>query len=303
MTAQKLVDAHILLKISGGRYKPDDIFLLVEGITDKEFVERLNIKKVQCIAIGTILEADCALKGNKEKPNNKKVILDVIKGKTGQNCYGLVDKDFDSERRIQEYHKNVLVTPTHDLETLLLSTDKKIFEAPEMIKESFDIALYVAYLVGCVDKYLLNNGYRYRKLQNDDLEKIITTPVKKLTEITDLTELVNFDNLIDLSIDESDKTGIRRKIKQEHILDVEIDDIGEKELYETANGHDIANIIRLLCKDCISDFIKGHNHFRSTKLDRNIEFAIIGKYDLSMFKICKLYKEMSKKGLKPTNIF
>ena len=304
----KTIIARIILITNSEQFsKSTDAVLLVEGTTDEAFINRLNIENVRCIPITGVKTAEEALKDNsdsyrQEKQNNKKrsyakqdventvkVLNDQYKNR--MKSYGLVDKDFEAPFKTE----HIFVTPTHDLETLLLSTDKTIFKTPEHIQESLKISLYIAYLIGSVENFLRINGHRYKKLTSDDYEKIIAKSKINLSELTDLTDLIDLEKLVDLSIEGSDKSGIKRKIAQSGILDIEIDGICDKDLYDIANGHDILDIMEFLCASQIKEFVESYKKHEC----RYKEFAVIHMYDLNAFKSCPLYKDMKKSGLIP----
>ena len=309
----KTIIARILLIVKSEQFF-GNIYtvLLVEGGTDEFFVNKLEIQNFKCIAISDVRTAEEELMKSyynycKEKQSdNKRVarrdVLNTVnvlndKHKNIAGFYGLIDKDFTTDKS----DKIILVTPTHDLETLLLSTDEEIFD--ENIKEAFEISRHVAYLIGKVEKYLQDHGYIYRKLQDNDYRDII--PIQKrqlrLDDVMYLKDLTDFARLLDVLIDENndDKLRIIREVSQ-NISNIEIDGYSDNDIYNIANGHDIANIMKLLCKEDIDKFIKSHNAEVHKK--RDVEYAIIAKYNLSNFKNSPLYKDMTKIRLTPTTI-
>ena len=298
----KTIIARILLIMKSEQFfRNIDAVLLVEGSTDEFFVSRLKIQNFECIAISDVKTAEEKLMQsyynyNKEKQIDKKRnarrdvlnTVDVLNDKYKHiaKFYGLIDKDFTTDTS----DKIIFVTPTHDLETLLLSTDDKIFD--ENIKEAYEISIHVAYLIGKVEKYLQDHGKIYRKLQDNDYRDII--PIQKrqlrLDDVMYLKDLTDFSRLLDVLIDENndDRLRIIREVSQ-NISNIEIDSYGNDDIYDIANGHDIANIMKLLCKEDIDNFIKSHN---AEAHDRDVEYAIIAKYDMNNFRNTPLYIDL-----------
>ena len=308
-------EAEVALKANFGYFlsvatKKVIIYLLVEGRTDEKFIGKLNVENLKCIAIGPISQARGYILYENEKyrntpidwefiidDNSKQSILNIVKKQDKKDIYGLVDKDFDATEDIQTYHKNVLVTFTHDLETLLLLTDKTIFEKPENITESLDNALYLSYLIGKVKKYL-KKIYRLKSLQNTDYENIINIHDVSIN----LIELIN--RLIEERRDhnplkQNEKLQLERELK--NAISIDMDDVlYMNDLYDIANGHDISNILKLLCEPQINVFVESYNP--EGYGDKAVEFAIINKYNPKSFKNCPLHKDMIRKGLVPTAI-
>ena len=305
----KTIIARILLIMKSEQFfRNIDAVLLVEGGTDEFFVSRLKIQNFECIAISDVKTAEEKLMQsyynyNKEKQIDKKRnarrdvlnTVDVLNDKYKHiaKFYGLIDKDFTTDTS----DKIILVTPTHDLETLLLSTDDKIFD--ENIKEAYEISIHVAYLIGKVEKYLQDHGKIYRKLQDNDYGDII--PIQKrnlgLNDVRFLIELTDFEILLDKSIDENNDNLWRiRTDVSNYISNIEIDSYGNDDIYDIANGHDIANIMKLLCEEDIDRFVRSYN---ARAHDRDVEFAIIAKYNMNNFRNTPLYNGMVRRELIP----
>ena len=290
MNIEIIIDPIIALQISGGKYKPDDKFLLVEGTTDKEFIEKLGVEKLQSIPVGTIIEDEYRLKRNEKKPYAKPAILDTVREKNKENFFGLVDKDFATEEDINNYHEHILVTPTHDLETFLLSTDNDIFKEPDNITEDLKDALYYAYLIGIIKKRMIEGEIYYKN--NNNFEDV-------------LGEEIKLRDLIEFLIDESKGITIRKILELEREIkkDIPVDKDGfitlykedvihNKDLYDIANGHDILNIMKSLCEKQIKRLIDAYH--TEDHRDRAVEFAVIERYNFGVFERSKFFKDMKK---------
>lgn len=318
---EALVAANNACKKEGyGKHASIKIYLLVEGSTDEEFIERLNIKDLMCIGIGPAREArerqlEQKRKFEKDekyssvpikwsydiKKMNKASIKNIVEHQHQEGFYGLVDKDFDTPQKIQAYHENIMVTPKHDLETTLLSTDEAIFGLPEYIKTSFENALRLAYSIGVVNKYLFKEGYRKLSLECiehkhiNDYEHVIDIQEQEIK----LKELIRFMIKDENKPSEQEIEDFVGNIYDDGLIDFTNNMIiKKKDLYDVANGHDIANIMKLLCKDTIAEFIKKHNATQHGY--RAIEFAIIDKYNLTKFVKSPLYKELVNRKFIPS---
>lgn len=294
------MNAYIAQKTNTCLYLDEDIFLVVEGPTDERFINRLDIKDLKCSSVfrakkggDAIYEALKNFIDNYQNDvkSNKVIVKNIVEKFSKEKnypfdrikLYGLIDKDFDA----LVTGKYILVTPTHDLETLLLKTDKTIFEKPEDITESLKDALYLAYLIGKVEYLIQENGYRYKKMENDDDYRAI---------IENRRIKIRLADIIIEKLMERDELWLKQIIKKE-ILKIDISETPE-DLYEIANGHDILKIMRLLCESEINQFIK--DQYAQKHKNNPVEFAVISKYNLKEFKDCPLYQDMLAKGFVPT---
>ena len=207
--------------------------------------------------------------------------------------YGLVDKDFTQD----ESKENIMVTPTHDLETLLLKTDKTIFLSPEDMKKSYKDARYLAYLIGVVKQYL-RPTYNLKSLQVNEKEGI--NDYKQVIDIDDkkikLRELI--ERLINGTLTKGEYEKLKKDIENSKIMDVSKKKVvTHDKSFDIINGHDISKILKLLCKNQVDKFIKQYNT-ENHKCD--VEFAIIGAYKLAEFNNSLLHNDLKARGLIPT---
>lgn len=146
--------------------------LIVEGLTDKQFMENIKKEDVICQNVNFIT---C----NDSISNCKKVIIDLLdglygppilfkrpKGSENWKVFGMIDKDYD------EYQNKpkCFMTDTHDLETLMLSTAEDLlqkillekivlpvieFDIQQQIYNDVEKALFLAYQLGTMRKLLI----------------------------------------------------------------------------------------------------------------------------------------------------
>lgn len=291
------IEAYAAQKTNYWRFLGINTFLLVEGITDAAFVDKLNIRKTQCIPLGDVLDSNKCIKeayksfftDNKINPNlvvpeAKNAVLNVVMSKIREGFktfYGLVDKDFTDNKS----KGNIFVTPTHDLETLLLSTTN-IFTENENIKKSFEDSCHLAYLIGVVKRYLLSR-YKLPKLKCNDYKQIIKITEKKI----DLAELINKLRNNEKELSDFEKSRLKREIEQSNILCA--GKVPEKYIYDIANGHDILNIMALLCEAEINALVRKHE--TDDHIHVKVELAVIEEYNIKSFKQSPLYSDMTKK--------
>ena len=114
-------------------------YLLVEGETDKVFIERLtDPERVKCLSMGILSREQDELRTQKQYGNSKEEIINIIYGIAKlhmllSDCpkdidewplFGLVDRDFDEPMEYAGIDK-LFFTDTHDLETLIINTDEE----------------------------------------------------------------------------------------------------------------------------------------------------------------------------------
>ena len=125
-----------------------EFVIYVEGKTDFNFLSRFESKRFEPQLPNF----------NFDEAGNKEWILNAVKNSKFKNIYGIVDKDFDDPNDIRSYVNRdyIFVTDTHDLETLLLSTENKLVsktingflvlseEDKETIEKDYYTAKYIA---------------------------------------------------------------------------------------------------------------------------------------------------------------
>lgn len=148
-------------------------YILLEGKTDYKFFKNENFNKFNnnnyYIPLETITEF-INEKNNKRNPTPivKKLIVNILKAKllckSFQNnpLFAIVDRDFDDEYSSASVAtQGILSNDTHDLETLMLSTDSDVVKKlplKNLTDENYVKALYMAYQIGCVKKSITNSS-------------------------------------------------------------------------------------------------------------------------------------------------
>ncbi|MTJ55538.1 DUF4435 domain-containing protein [Anabaena sp. UHCC 0253] len=88
-------------------------FLLVEGSSDKTFYERF-VDKLGCELVIT-----AGKPSSKQRAIN---ILEILEKSNFQGVLAIVDADFDRQQNTPVTSPNLLLTDTHDLETMLIQS-------------------------------------------------------------------------------------------------------------------------------------------------------------------------------------
>lgn len=291
--------------------------LVVEGATDKKFIMQHKVDHVICV------EANKVFLSAAETINCKNTIIKTISALALNSMstrvrtpdmekwtvYGMIDRDYDAKGAYDGI-KTLLVTDTHDLETLQLSTDPELLKKIDVCVISDDdirIAYYIAYQIGQYRPILQEEGkelelryisggtsevafdkfverdYRVslRKLVkyiNTCSEKQISAPKEK--KITDrvlankaLKKLLTKDNTWKTPVEDFDVSTVR-------------------DFWDIVNGHVILSALRFINSDAGVAF-RG----RGSSLNRKFEMALIDKYDHSRFPATELGARMIEENL------
>ena len=136
--------------------------LLVEGGTDVQFIEKIKTNVVDCINADRIFNSNASFRSSSSvRVNSKNSIVQLIFGISKfpspfiiypsdldkWDLYGLVDLDCD-ELDAGCSLPRLFITDTHDLETLIMSTDEDVFDNIDVCKisrEDVSKAYFVAY--------------------------------------------------------------------------------------------------------------------------------------------------------------
>ena len=290
--------------------------LLVEGQTDKKFIESVLNDDIICLV------ANKAFGSNKgfgqEKFSSKCAIMQVVYGmskipivlsipKGFDKCivFGMIDLDFDNENAQYLNTSKLFVTDTHDLETLLLSTDSELLQRIDdcSISES-DIqkAFYVAYQIGLLRKVIfdvnktglslqaINSGEEmvffefledYEISIRDFVHYINQNDNKRITQPSEkkLVDAIIADKRIKKKIDKDGKW--KSSWESFEILK-------EADFWEVVNGHDILLLLRYLNEDAA----RKYSNIGAYRLNRDFEMDLIEKYNYSNFGNTKVYSNM-----------
>ena len=285
--------------------------LVVEGKTDERFMKKYICEDVACITVSqlfTPLSHKSIYGGN--SISNKIVIIELINGLTKYQHFinlppnlkkwkicGMIDKDFDEQSQIEGLSL-LFITDTHDLETLMLSTDETLLQRVGSCQISSDEAttsLFLAYQLSHMR--LLLKTFR-KKFPNYD-------------DITHFSECVTDDYKIsfskflhsfcdDISTNEVKKMILDKKIRKVLAKDgiwasdldnFKIDKIDN--FWNQVNGHDILMCLRFINKNAALFFPNGNRY----SLNRNFEMALIDEYRSENFKHTNLSSQMKEEQI------
>lgn len=150
-------------------------YILVEGKNDYDFFKNEKFDKFN--NNNYYIPIECLtnfINGNdseeEPKPMAKQLIVKILKAKLlcksfyDSPLFAIVDRDFDDEYpNLSVTTQDILSNDTHDLETLMISTDNDVFKKlpiDNLSLSSFTKALYMAYQIGCV-KQVISNSHFY----------------------------------------------------------------------------------------------------------------------------------------------
>ena len=297
--------------------------LIVEGQTDKAFIEKIRDGSVECLIANKAFETTD--KSKESHFNSKEAIIQVVCGmekfsmvlKVPQelnafHIYGMVDLDYDSPQEAYYSASKLFVTDTHDLETLILSTDSEVLHRLEdciLTDEDIKKALTLAYqlaltreiiereFVPGLDTTWINGGGE----KEIDYDCIITD------NHIDISKLINYlndksNNLLSSAKKKKlcEKVVSDKRLKKKLDKNKEWKDSWEKteisdcpEIWEMVNGHDILSVLRYISKSAADKY----NNKGSYRLNRDFEFDIIGNYDYLALRTTKLYEDMVKENV------
>ena len=158
--------------------------LLVEGTTDKDFIERITNKNdVYCVTPNNSVDS--------APINNKEAIVQALFGlfrpeildKTDQQnvrklkekvkdlVFGMVDLDYDDPSSYEPMPW-LFVTDTHDLETLLLSTAEDLVRRLKIPEDYSKKAYYLAYQLGFLRREVAKQKTFLKPIKCDSNRKL-----------------------------------------------------------------------------------------------------------------------------------
>ena len=289
--------------------------LVVEGSTDKRFLDKSNYlnNDVRCIIANDAFGSGNGL-SSQNKIIYKNAIVFVVYGLSKipalinypdclKNCavYGMVDMDFDIAA---QYTQNncLFITDTHDLETLMLSTDSNLLQGIEELSithENVKLAFFMAYELGMIKRILSEKGITTQPLSNE----------LSFDYFFNRNHLISFPNVMSFinSISKSFSPSTLKK-KNDEILKKNkklFDENGlwrhpfsntkplPKDFWSISNGHDILNLLRYIRPDLSSIL----HSFSGAGLNRSFEIKLIDKYNYKAFKTTKLYEKMKREKI------
>ena len=322
-----LLVSNIPFKLDYKKYLNDERKLLVvEGTTDECFVKNIKNENVDCVTASKVFSSNAALStGPKSRVNSKEAIYSLIVGISNYpsniirypsdidkwDIYGLIDRD-DEDCDPPRPLARLLVTDTHDLETLMMSTDKEILQRLDgcgITQEDIDKAHYLAYQLS-ESRAILK---KYYDPESFDIRVISTGSYSVIfSEITD-KDRINIHKLINYVIERSedpipegrrqgfcDSVCEDKKIRRNYDPDgcwkagpSEFNGSVPADFWLKTNGHDILQLLMYINEDV-------HYKFSDPSwpgLNRLFEMKLIEMYDYSAFEKTELNKKMVQSGL------
>ena len=290
--------------------------LIVEGQTDKKFIESILKDDVVCVVANKAFGVNKGI--SQERFNSKCAIMQVVYGmskipivlnipKGFEKCivFGLIDLDFDSESAQYLNTPRLFVTDTHDLETLLLSTDTKLLQRIDncSISES-DIrkALYLAYQIGLLRKVIYDLNKMDLSLQA--IASGAEISISEFLEEYDVSvrDFVHYINQNDSRrITQPNEKKLADAVIADKRIKKKLDKNGKwksalesfetstyPDFWDVVNGHDILSILRYLNEDAA----RKYSNSGAYRLNRDFEMDLIENYDYSYLGNTKVYSDM-----------
>lgn len=296
------------------------LLLFVEGPTDKYFIGKYLTHNVDCRPVKDILQSKEVLGQNTQNFNCRQVIVNlcrikqlapILEYKLNENewpIYGLVDSDNRDDN--PQTINTLFFTDTHDLETLILSTDYKIlFRISEGKISSDDIkkALLLSYQLS-VTREVIRENTSSNDLSLGSISGSLSN-IKFNLFVYDnkinVFKLIHYVNNRNLDKDKINK--IIDKVINNKIISEKVDkktgnwkgnwksfDYSKiPNFWNIVNGHDILHFLIYQCKYAKLTFENKNDY----PMDRRFEQKLVEKYDYSKFTKTNIYKKMKQAGL------
>jgi len=295
------------------------LLLFVEGPTDKYFIGKYLTHNVDCRPVKDILQSIEVLEQNTQNFNCRQVIVNlcrikqlapILEYKLNENewpIYGLVDSDNRDDN--PQTINTLFFTDTHDLETLILSTDIEILFrlldcqiTNDDIKKAFLLSYQIHIIKDILHDNYANIPLSYYEITIDTRFELfmknneINIPdfIKYLKECTNtelsgsrINEIIN--NVME---SKSIRSLFNTKTNDWKISWSSFAHSSIQDFWHVVNGHTILCLITYFCEHAYNSFAKDtHQH------NRAFENALIKEYDSPKFKTTKLYSNMKTAGL------
>lgn len=297
--------------------------LIVEGQTDKKFIEKILNEDIVCLVAN---KAFGTQKGfGQENTNCKSAIMQVVygmskipmlincpKGSEKWTVFGMIDLDYDSPTGEYMSTPRLFVTDTHDLETLLLSTDAGLLQKLDecvISAEDSKKAFYIAYQLGVLRQVI------YEANNTELTLKPISSGGQNYVEYSGFTDGydINLKKMLDylneknetpisapklkklLEKSASDKR-IKKKINSDYTWNSsweEFESSKVTDFWEVVNGHDILSILRYINQDAAEKY----DNKNTFSLNRDFELDLVNHYEYAALEGTKIYKDMCKEDV------
>ena len=292
----------------------DKKLLIVEGQTDESFIKNQVRDDVVCLVANKAFNFRGGL-GPQATVNHKNAIIQVVyglsvypaiikcpKGSENWKVYGMIDMDFDDPGDNKKT-THLFITDTHDLETLMLSTDDTLLQRIEgcvISQDDSNKALFLAYQLGKLRTFLFD--YISVKpisagSKEVDYSKFIQDGYR--LSLSALFSYINQEGEEKLS-SAKEKRLIARLLKDKEVkkytdssgcwkADLEkFDILATPDFWEVVNGHDILALLRYVNADAALKFRKKPSY----TLNRDFEMSLIKAYDMANFKKTRICSDM-----------
>ena len=262
--------------------------LIVEGQTDEQFIHKHLCGDVICMVANKAFGTTNGF-SQEQRLNCKQAIMEVVyglsvyptiitcpKGSENWKVFGMIDMDFDEVGNYTKTAK-LFITDTHDLETLMLSTEPDLLQKIKgcvICAEDAKKALFMAYQLGRMRQWLkLTDEISTKSLSagNDEIEysnfiieeyrisfKSLISYLNKKAEktISAVKEKKLFEQL-------SKNKSVKKYLTKEGIWYSGIDsfDVAKTDdLWDVVNGHDILSLLRYVNEDAAIKFKSSSDH-------------------------------------------
>ena len=297
--------------------------LLVEGATDQKFIERVKGVDVRCLSVTDFMRARSAFSTSRspaQEPFNSKVVITTIlkhiaffpeyydfpKGAEKWPLYGLVDKDFDDSNDYARITK-LFFTDTHDIETLMISTDSELLTRLDQCGITADevkAALYIANQMSAFRQAIKNNGNLSSGLiySSDGTIAFEEFTDNNMVDLPKLLQYINSKSENPLSKEKLKKTresiikDLKKKLDKEGCWKKSLDSFAitaDSDFWMDVNGHDVLSAICYKNPNVREVFINRGGYSKN----RDFEFALSEAYDYECLKKTKLHTKLQAAGL------
>ena len=293
--------------------------LLVEGETDRAFAGRVVQPGVLCLTVNDTQQAREALVPGSARISRKLLIQTLLKylslspeffglpaGSRLWPVYGLIDRDFDEADPALRISR-LFITDTHDIETLMLSTDEGLLsrvEEPEIPGEALRRALYLAGQLAAFRRAVFEEGTlgtRELKAPDGMIDYAAFTEGDRIV-LERLAAYINSLRKEKLPPGKLRQATGKIAARMKKLLDAggrwkkgfeQFPAEPDEDYWLETGGHDILSAVFYFVPEAARVFRKRED----CGLNREFEFALIALYDLRAFRATGLHRKMAEAGL------